>query len=176
MGYYKRVIERTHLQAKLARLKAHEARMNKYAAWGPPSSDVEEGGPRCFSPVDMEVHMSILASVFKTVKNAAGEVAATDAQMERDFPGITELMTATPLVGKVRRATSTLTVVCEDGQWKVGLRDRDNQVSLWRSGLSLVAALRCLEEGLQAGTVDWRRTGDPKARYRQGVDRNASGS
>lgn len=155
------------MQAKLHRLKAHNQRMDISAQWDRPASIVEDGGPACFRPQDEDVHMSILNSVFQKVKATAGEEAASDPQMSKDYPGITELMTATPLVGNKRRETSTLTVVCEDGQWKVGLRDRTNQVSLWRAGETLARALHALEAALHEPTVDWRRTGDPKARGRQ---------
>ncbi len=90
------------------------------------------------------------------VKNT--ECAAEDPEMAKRFPNITLLMTA--LIGDdgKPRATATLTVCCEDGVWKGGLKERDYQMSLWRSGNTLEDLLRALETCLEDGSAEWKKT------------------
>ena len=111
--------------------------------------------------------MSILDRAFAKVSKVGADLAAEDAQMARLYPNIVELLTATPLVGKERRVTATLTIVCEDGQWKAGIRDRTHSVSLWRAGETFSDALGSIEEALNAPTIDWKRSGDAYARNRK---------
>lgn len=89
-------------------------------------------------------------------KRAAGKPAAEDKAMEKKFPAITLLMTATADDDGKPREVATMTIVCEDGLWKGGIRDRDSQASLWRSGTSLDALMVNLEAALVSGAADWR--------------------
>jgi hypothetical protein len=90
------------------------------------------------------------------VKGAA--VAAEDAEFTRRWPCVSLLMTALrDDAGKVR-TVATLTVVCEDGSFKAGLKERDQQLSLWRSGETMQGVLDALETALESGTADWKRS------------------
>jgi hypothetical protein len=89
-------------------------------------------------------------------RKVAGTPAAEDAAMGHDFPAIVLLMTATVDDDGKPRQTATLTIVCEDGLWKGGIRDRDANASLWRSGATLKALFESLEAQMQSGQAEWR--------------------
>lgn len=124
--------------------------------------------PFVFGSVLEDMHMSILAGVFGSVKRGGGDRAAVDTDFEKRCPYLLELLTATPKVNGRSRQTSTMTIVAEDGMWKAGLRDRQELVSLWVSGESLQAALDALETALHADVVQWRRTPEAYSRNRKG--------
>jgi hypothetical protein len=56
------------------------------------------------------------------------------------------------------RQTATMTIVCEDGKWKGGIKERDHAMSLWRAGDTLVGLLEALEKALAEGSADWKKT------------------
>jgi hypothetical protein len=89
-------------------------------------------------------------------RKVLGLPAATDEAMGHDFPAIMLLLTATVDDDGKPRQTATLTIVCEDGLFKGGLRDRDANASLWRSGATLKALFTSLESQLQSGAAEWR--------------------
>lgn len=89
-------------------------------------------------------------------RKALGTPAAEDEAMGKDFPAIILLLTATVDDEGKPRQTATLTIVCEDGLFKGGIRDRDANASLWRSGATLRLLFESLEGQLQSGQAEWR--------------------
>lgn len=167
MGYYKRVEEYVLAKRKADAAARHAKRFPLTSCQhysGPRSVSV---GPQSFNPFDEDVHMGALDIVFSGVRKDNGDYQATDMKMVDLFPTLMELMTHTPLVAGKRRTVSTLTALAEDGVWKLGLRDRDHQVSLWVSGETFEAALTALERNLTSVRVDWRKTPDYSSRNRK---------
>lgn len=101
--------------------------------------------------------MSVFDRVFGTVGQATSDRAAVDDGFAKDYPTLFEMLTFQGKVNGVVRKTCTMIVVCEDGQWKLGLKERDRDVSLWLSGETFVGALMSLEDALNAPVVAWRR-------------------
>lgn len=89
-------------------------------------------------------------------KRGVGAPAAADAQVETRWPAFFMLMTATQDDDGRPRQTCTITIVCEDGKWKGGLRDKDAQASVWRTGSTLEGLLTSLDEALTSGEAEWR--------------------
>jgi hypothetical protein len=92
----------------------------------------------------------------------ASRLAAEDAELASRCPALHEYLTEQLTDGDIPRVTSTLQVSCEDGLWKAALTDRAQKggsfdYKLWRSGGSLLDALRSLDEALQSGRADWRK-------------------
>jgi hypothetical protein len=85
-------------------------------------------------------------------------VAACDPQFEKRWPCIFLMMTSLVDDEKKARQTCTLTVVCEDGRWKGGLKERDHAMSVWRGADTLEGLLDALEAILADGSADWRKT------------------
>jgi hypothetical protein len=102
-----------------------------------------------------EVSMLKLSAI-SGQRPASGTPAAVDLGAERKFPAIITLLTATVGDDGKARKTSTLTIVCEDGLFKGGIRDREAQASLWRSSKTLDGLLKALEDALVGGEADWR--------------------
>ena len=106
------------------------------------------------------MYMSIFEDVFGVVGKESTDVAAEDSGFEKAYPILFQMLTGTPMINGKRRKTCTMTQVCEDGMWKLGLRDRDRDVSLWVSGETNGKAMAALEEALTARPVAWRRLPD----------------
>lgn len=88
--------------------------------------------------------------------------AAMDAEMSSRFPALSEYLTEQLTEEGAPRVTSTIQVSCEDSLWKVALTDRAQKggtydYKLWRSGVTLLDALRAVDEALQSGVPDWRK-------------------
>lgn len=83
--------------------------------------------------------------------------AVEDAGTMERFPMLWKLMTWTKDDGGRPRKTCTMTIVCEDGVAKAGLRERDRGLSLWTSSESILGVFAALEEALGAHPVDWRK-------------------
>ena len=54
------------------------------------------------------------------------------------------------------RTVSTLLLFTENGRWKVCLKDRNANASLWASGEALSEAMAAIEACLALGTGEWR--------------------
>lgn len=107
----------------------------------------------------MEVCMGLNA--FDDIFGGAGKKGATCALFDEDFqkqyPILFILMTSTePEAGKPRQVC-TMTIVCEDGVVKAGLRERDRALSLWTSCASLGGVFAALEEACNEKPSRWRR-------------------
>jgi len=74
-------------------------------------------------------------------------------------PGVREMLVETRFPDGSARQTSTLLLFVEAGVVKVCLNDRDQGMSAWASGSSVLDCLLALESGLQADTLQWRASG-----------------
>jgi hypothetical protein len=74
-------------------------------------------------------------------------------------PALVEYLTLASYPDGSERMVSTLLILAECGRIKVCLSDRDQSRSLWVTADTLEDALGQLEEDLQLGTADWRRSG-----------------
>lgn len=88
--------------------------------------------------------------------------AAADSDLAGSCPALVEFLCEQRDEEGRTRVTSTLLVSTEDGLWKVALTDRAQQggsfdYKLWRSGATLMEALRALDGSLQDGSADWRK-------------------
>lgn len=72
-------------------------------------------------------------------------------------PNLFLLLTATSDDEGKPRLPCTLTIVCEDGQAKCGLNERNHSLSLWTSCGELSGVFLALEEALEKRPVAWRR-------------------
>lgn len=89
------------------------------------------------------------------VGGSGGTVDDHDAGFELRYPALWEWVSVTLLQGRSRQP-STLLFFREEGKWKVCLCDRENERVLFRSGLTLEAALDALEAALCVPGADWR--------------------
>lgn len=93
-----------------------------------------------------------------------------DPWLEKLAPVVADfLLTARWDDGK-ERETSSLTIVVQDGLWKLCLSDRDASKKLWASGETLTKALKNLEERVTDPKPDWRVD-----RWRQTRERPSKG-
>jgi hypothetical protein len=88
--------------------------------------------------------------------------AARDARLEKIVPALTEYLTERINDDGQNRVTATISVSCEDGQWKVCLTDRAQaggkwDFKLWRSAPTLEDALKAVDKELQSPLPEWRR-------------------
>lgn len=93
-------------------------------------------------------------------KNGAAQTIASAVEvcdLATSWPAIFEHLTESAWESGVKRVTSTLMVFSEDGAIKLCLHDRAVARSAWVAGSSLTRALQLLENGLVAGSVEWRR-------------------
>lgn len=72
------------------------------------------------------------------------------------FPTVVEFLSMSLWPDGARRETGTITLLCESGQWKAALNDRDANVSAFVSGETMTALFKAIEEGLTEGRLDWR--------------------
>lgn len=86
-------------------------------------------------------------------------VAANDKEFAKTHPAIHEFLTLKKDDAGVSRQTSTLYIFCEDGQFKVCLAERDEELSLWASAEGLAEVLEALEAMLQTASPPWRKKG-----------------
>lgn len=113
-----------------------------------------------FSASDVLVRyfgMSEFDDIFGVVGKAQKDTAVDDQKFMEQYPILSALLTKTPTIEGKRRQTATLTIVCEDGMAKAGVRDRDRDVSLWVSAPTVLGTFTALEEALTARPVAWRR-------------------
>jgi hypothetical protein len=167
MSYMKRIHEQHATWRAAARLRARGGGSRAWAeriemCW---ASDVP--APYVLETFGEDIHMGLLDDVFGNVRKSGGDRAADDPALSKLFPSLAEMMMATPTKDGKRRTVSTVTLVCEDGVWKAGLRDRDHAVSLWVSGDGLQGALGALEKALTERPVAWRKTPEAYNRARK---------
>lgn len=88
--------------------------------------------------------------------------AATDAELSKKFPAVSEFLLERLTEDGKPRVTSTLMVVAEDGMFKLALTDRAQaggkfDYKLWRSGTTFYEAMNAIESCLEDGSADWRK-------------------
>lgn len=98
--------------------------------------------------------------VFGGAAKKGGEVAIEDLDFQEKFPVLAMVLTRTVADDGKPRQVCTMTVVCEDGLVKAGLRERDHNLSLWTSSQSLGGVFAALEEALTAKPPMWRKVDD----------------
>jgi len=107
----------------------------------------------------LQEYMSM--GVFKDLLNGQGKrttgVAVDDDGFAQNFPCLHALMCGLVDDDGSPRQTATLTIVCEDGQVKVGINERNHHLSLWTSSASLGGAFASIEGALTERPVAWRK-------------------
>jgi hypothetical protein len=107
----------------------------------------------------LEVYMG--KSQFDDVFGGVGKVgrteAAEDVGFQASYPMLHMLMTAMVEGDGKPRQVCTLNIVCEDGQFKAGLRERDRGLSLWTSCQTLGGVFAALEEAINERPPRWRK-------------------
>lgn len=78
------------------------------------------------------------------------------SQFAQDYPYVMEHLTMTKWEDGQSREPSSFTVFLDEGKLKVCLHDKEMARVAFTAGWALEDALRALEEGLLAGTLDWR--------------------
>lgn len=106
-----------------------------------------------------DVFMPPLSDIFGGAGAPPRANAFEDAAFAEQYPTVYLLMTQTKNDQGVKRQVCSLTLVCEDGQLKLGLRERDLDLSLWTSSPTLAQAFSALEEALAVRPSQWRRPG-----------------
>jgi len=87
-----------------------------------------------------------------------------DSSFETDYPSIFEHLTCEAYQDGEVRETSTFTVFCKCGLFKVSLADRNNKDVTFASGETLKGALEQLELSLSSGKADWLQRSDRQPR------------
>lgn len=83
------------------------------------------------------------------------EVVAVDEDFKKKFPALYDFV-VTGVVGKKPRKTSTVTLFAESGWWKLCVNDRQRTCTLWRTGETVLEAVKAAEKAIQDGSADWR--------------------
>lgn len=100
-------------------------------------------------------------ATFKDIFNGRGPVAngmaLEDSGFAEQYPTLYVMLTKTTDDEGKSRQVCTLTIVCEDGQAKGGINERNHGLSLWRSAASILGVLAELEEALGERPVEWRQ-------------------
>jgi hypothetical protein len=92
------------------------------------------------------------------IKPAAAGLAVDDAAFALAFPRLHLMMTSLVDDDGRPRQVCTLTIVCEDGQVKCGINERNHALSLWSGCGTLGGAFAALEEALGERPVAWRKS------------------
>lgn len=88
--------------------------------------------------------------------SAPGSIlAAHDADFVSRYRPLHDFLTLQGIGGKARR-TGTVLVFAEDGKWKACVTDRDGGFYAFASNSDLQGLLISVDQGLRAGTLDWR--------------------
>jgi len=85
-------------------------------------------------------------------------LVAADPLFAQKWPNLWLLLSAAKDdAGKPRRAP-TVSFLVEDGLWKMGVNERNFQMSLWKAARTFGEVLTALEDCLANGTAEWRKT------------------
>jgi hypothetical protein len=87
----------------------------------------------------------------------ASGCACEDLAFAKQYPTLYRLLTCTMMEEGKPRQVCTLTVICEDGVVKAGLRERTLGLSLWTSSQSILEVFTALEEALAQRPAGWRK-------------------
>lgn len=100
--------------------------------------------------------MKFLKKQTAAARQSQREKSVGVVDFEQAYPATVEYLTIDQYDDKTPRITSTLSISIEDGAFKIGLTDRENERSAFVTGISIEDALVSLEINLQADTCDWR--------------------
>lgn len=103
------------------------------------------------------LQMGVFNDVFNGRKPGSVGMAVDDADFAQRFPVLNQLMCNTADDEGKARQVCTLTIVCEDGQVKCGINERNHGLSLWRSAGTIGGVFAELEEALGERPVEWRK-------------------
>jgi len=85
------------------------------------------------------------------------ETALDDADFLKRWPVLNMLLVNLKDDDGKLRLPCTLTIVCEHGMAKAGLRERNEGLNLWVSSGTIMGVFDALEEAVQADPPQWRR-------------------
>lgn len=105
-----------------------------------------------------EYYMSFLKKAKIAAAAHNGQASAKQVAWAARYPALWEYLSATQYPDGSERQTSCLTAFVEAGEWRLCLNDRAESQSAWVASLSLEDALLALDEKLQSGEVEWRRS------------------
>lgn len=111
--------------------------------------------------------MSAISKALGGAVRGASEPAAVDPALAKAYPVLSEFLTSHEVVDGKPRQTSTLIMVCEEGLFKAGLRERDRDVSLWVSAPTWGGVYQAMEKALNEPQVAWRRSPEDSKRFNQ---------
>lgn len=121
-----------------------------------PRPDGEPTLPPCATAGDDRVGPESPPWVQPSVSgNGRGFLGACDPEFRQRSPTLHDFLTLAGWGGKQRK-TGTCLVFAEDGKWKACLNDRDGGNYCFLASDSLEGLLGALEDGLKAGSLDWR--------------------
>lgn len=96
----------------------------------------------------------------KRPENLAGTSAETaefpDDLWKKTLPLIVEYLTATKYDDGTERKLSSISIKEQDGSVLVALNDADLDRGLYRTGKTVVDALKAIEKALATDSADWR--------------------
>lgn len=87
---------------------------------------------------------------------ALARPVATDPEWLSELPAVHDYLTAVRDEDGAARRTSTITIFCEQGAWKVFLNERTINASLCATGPTVKDALGALEIMLEGDDPPWR--------------------
>lgn len=94
-----------------------------------------------------------------SVANRQGQkpgVAGTDPAFEKAYPALHEYLTLAKWDDGKPRETATLLFFCEDGWWKIMVKDRANARLAFFSGCTWAETLELVDKALECDNVEWR--------------------
>lgn len=80
------------------------------------------------------------------------------SRLATERPALHEYLTLSRYPDGSERTTATLLILCERGRIKLCLGDRERGRSLWVTADSIEEGLAQIDEDLQLGTADWRKS------------------
>lgn len=84
---------------------------------------------------------------------------AQDEYFRGDFPCLHEHLCCGQWEDGKARTPSTLLLFCEEGLWKACLNNRAEGLVAFVTAPDQAGLMKAVEEGLEAGTLDWRKAG-----------------
>lgn len=111
-----------------------------------------------------ECTMGVFQKAFRSVNTGSSAAVFEDTDFAARYPVLFAFLAQETDDQGAPRKTSTLMILVEGGQAKGCLKDRDHDVSLWRSSSSILGVLEALEDGLTGEVVDWRTPYKPSNR------------
>lgn len=101
--------------------------------------------------------MSFLKRIDHAKAGGVGDLFIAQGIMDL-IPAVCDYLTLDAYEDGVKRTRASLMAFVETGVVKVCLNDRDQGMTLWRSGPSIEDCLVALETAIVSGAADWRRS------------------